>query len=418
MYKIRGVKARQVLDSRGNPTIEADVWAGDIFALAMVPSGASTGKHEALELRDGGKKFGGKGVQKAIDNVNKKIAKVLIGMDVRKQEDIDRAMLELDSTKNKSKLGANAILGVSLACARAAADLQGMNLYEYIGSLVGNDNFTLPVPFMNIINGGLHADNGLDFQEYMIVPMGKTLHESLRMATETYHELKNVLKKRGFSTGVGDEGGFAPNMKYYSEPLDLIMTAINNLGYGKKIKLAMDVAASDFYKKGKYVVNGKSYSADEMIDIYSGLVKSYPIISIEDPFQEDDFKSFVDFTKKQGKKIRIVGDDLLVTNIERLKKGITLNACNTLLLKVNQIGTLSEALRAANMAKKNNWDIMVSHRSGETEDSFIADLAVGLGCGMIKAGAPCRGERTAKYNQLLRIEDFLGKKAVYSRKLF
>ncbi|MBU1202222.1 MAG: phosphopyruvate hydratase [Nanoarchaeota archaeon] len=409
MAKITKIIARQVLDSRGNPTVEAEVFTEKHSARAIVPSGASTGTHEALELRDGEKEYGGKGVKKAIENI-KRIESFLKGKSVLNQREIDFLMIQLDGTDNKTELGANAILAVSMACARVAALENGQQLFEYLNNLAGDRKMCLPTPFMNIINGGLHADNALDFQEYMIVPQGKTFAESLMIGSEVYHELKKVLKKKGLSTCVGDEGGFAPNLEKYDEPIELILQAVKNLGYEKKVKIAMDVAASDFYKNKKYVVQGKELSSDELAELYKGLVKKYPIISIEDPFNEEDFEAFSKFTRDMHEKINIVGDDLLVTNVDRIKKATSVSACNALLLKVNQIGTLTEALNAAKMAFRNNWGIMVSHRSGETEDSFIADLSVALGCGMIKSGAPCRGERTAKYNQLLRIEEYLSQK--------
>jgi len=405
MPNIKEVRGRQVLDSRGNHTVEAEVFAEHNSARAIVPSGASTGIHEALELRDGGKAYFGKGVTKAVANISK-IKKFLIGRSVHKQEEIDKLMKQFDGTKNKKKYGANAILAVSLAVARLAALEEKKPLFQYISELAGTKP-KMPVPFMNIINGGLHADNNIDFQEYMMVPQGKTFSESLRIGTEVYHELKEVLKHKHSFTAVGDEGGFAPNLKNYEEPFKLIMRAAKDLGYEKNIKLAIDVAASDIMKKGKYVIDGKSYSAEKLTDLYLDLIRKYPIVSIEDPFHEDDFKHFASFTTMLGDKVRIVGDDFLVTNVDRIKHALDVGACNTLLLKVNQIGSLTEAINAAKLAFKNNWGVMVSHRSGETEDSFIADLAVGLGCGMIKTGAPCRGERTAKYNQLLRIEEQL-----------
>ncbi|MFH1589430.1 MAG: phosphopyruvate hydratase [archaeon] len=405
MHEIKGVLSRQVLDSRGNPTVEVEMWTENNSVRAIVPSGASTGIHEALEMRDGGKAFNGKGVTKALTNIDK-IKKHLIGRSVVRQEEIDALMLQLDGTENKSKLGANAILAVSMACARLGAKEENKELFVYLSELA-NREVKMPTPFLNIINGGMHADNGLDFQEYMVAPQGKTYSESLRIGVEVYHELKRVLKQKGLSTGVGDEGGFAPDLHNHEEPLKLIMAAAKNLGYEKKIRLAMDVAASDMYKNGKYSVDGKKLSADQLSDVYANLIKKYPIISIEDPFDEEDFEAFAKFTKKFGDKINIIGDDLLVTNTKRINKALKVGACNSLLLKVNQIGTLTEAIKAARLAFRNGWTVMVSHRSGETEDSFIADLVVGLGCGMIKSGAPCRGERTAKYNQLLRIEEKL-----------
>ncbi|MBU0472343.1 MAG: phosphopyruvate hydratase [Nanoarchaeota archaeon] len=405
MTKITKILARQVLDSRGNPTVEAEVFTENNHAIAIVPSGASTGTHEALELRDEEKAFHGKGVLKAVANVGK-IAELLVGKDVTNQKEIDFLMIQKDGTENKSRLGANAMLSVSMACARVAAKEKGMPLFRYLNTLIGR-TMKLPTPFLNVINGGQHADNPIDFQEYMMAPQGSTFAESLQIGAEIYHQLKKELKKQGLSTSVGDEGGFAPNLENYEAPLKLIMDAARELGYEKKVKLALDVAASSFYKDGKYLVEGKELSADELSDIYGDLMKKYPIISIEDPFDEEDFTAFANFTKKYGDKVQIVGDDLLVTNVDRIKIALDVGACNALLLKVNQIGTLTEAINAARMAFRNDWNVMVSHRSGETEDSFIADLVVALGTGQIKSGAPCRSERTAKYNQLLRIEEQL-----------
>lgn len=413
-YHISKIKARQILDSRGNPTVEVDVFTRIWRGRAKVPSGASTGRHEALELRDRKKEYNGKGVMKAVRNVNNKIAKRLIGTDVRNQTKLDKAMIKLDGTKNKTKLGANAILGVSLAAARAAAHCKHMKYYQYLRLLSKSRQYVMPVPFLNVINGGEHADNRLAFQEFMIAPIARTYKQSLRMGVETYHTLKQViLKKYGVgTTNVGDEGGFAPNINSVVEALDLLMEAIDKAGYAKRIKIGLDAAASYFYKKGFYYVDGKKLSKDKLLEVYAALVKEYPIISIEDPFQEDDFESHAVLTSAIGKKVMIIGDDLTVTNIDRIKKAAELKACNCLLLKVNQIGTLTEAIDAALLAKKHRWKVMVSNRSGETEDTFIADFAVGLGCGLIKAGAPARGERTAKYNELLRIEEALGKRAI------
>lgn len=413
MPEIRRVVGRQVLDSRGNPTVEVELYTQRKSARAIVPSGASKGKNEALELRDEGEEYNGKSVHKAIKKVEI-IDELLKGKDVRKQKELDFLMIEKDSTSNKKELGANSILGASMAMARLAAKEKNMPLFEHLNSIIRDiyerveeeaKTMKLPVPFMNIINGGMHADNPLDFQEYMLVPQGETFSESLRIGTEVYHELKRLLKEKGLSTGVGDEGGFAPQLESYEEPLKLIMQAAKNLGYEDKVKLAMDIAASDIYKDEKYVVEGKKLSASELSDLYGELIDKYPIISIEDPFDEEDFEAFAEFTKKYGDRIKVVGDDLLVTNVERVRDALSKGACNTLLLKVNQIGTLTEAIKAAQLAFKHEWGVMVSHRSGETEDSFIADLVVALGAGMIKTGAPCRGERTAKYNQLLRIEE-------------
>jgi len=419
--KIKSVKAREILDSRGNPTVEVDFGIPKGVARAAVPSGASTGVHEALELRDGGKRFLGKGVLKAVGNVNKVISKNLVGTNLN-QWQIDRCMIKLDSTKNKSKLGANAILGVSIAACKAGALQKGEPIYEHIGSLVGNKNFLLPVPSMNVINGGAHAGNKLDIQEYMILPTGaKSFSQAVQMGTETYHILKNILKKK-YGKGainVGDEGGFAPPLTSMEEPLNLILNAIEEAGYKGRIKLGLDCAASNFYEKksNKYLLEGNKYEPLALVDKYKELVKKYPIVSIEDPFDEEDFKNFFVLNQEIGKSVQIVGDDLLVTNIERIKQAIDLKACNALLLKLNQIGTVTEAIEAAQLAKKYKWNVMVSHRSGETEDAFIADLAVGLSTGQIKSGAPCRTERTAKYNQLMRIEEELGSKAKYKGKI-
>src|SRR3989344_3121730 len=418
-YKIRKIHAREVLDSRGNPTVEAEVSTSSVMGRAIVPSGASKGTHEALELRDGLSMYQGKSVHRAVRNVNQVICPKLRGKDVRDQIIIDYSMLQLDGTPNKSKLGANAILAVSLAVARAAAQAQEQPLYESLRKYRLTNLYQLPVPFMNIINGELHANNGLSFQEYMIVPLGKTFLHSLQMAVEVYQTLKALIHKRygAGSTAVGDEGGFAPRFKNDEEPLQLLLQAIRKAGHSGKIKIAMDCAASDFYKDGRYSINKKWHTPEQLLQFYEHLLKQYPIVSIEDPFHEEDFLHFSILTRRHGHHIRVVGDDLLVTNVERIQHALDTEACNTLLLKVNQIGTLTEAIQAAQLAHQNGWKVMVSHRSGETEDSFIADLAVGLGTGMIKAGAPCRGERTAKYNQLLRIEEELGKKAIYPRKL-
>ncbi len=401
---IKKVKAREILDSRGNPTLEVDVIIKQGIVRAAVPSGASTGKHEALELRDGGKRYKGKGVLKAVDNVNKIIAKKLIGMNCAEQKEIDKLMISLDGTENKTRLGANAILAVSKAVCKSGALSKGIPLYQYISKLSKN-KIKMPVPFMNIINGGRHAGNNISFQEYMIVPKGKTFSDSLRIGVEVYNSLKNIIiKKYGKSNAnVGDEGGFAPQLKKVEQPLELITEAIDRVNYGNKVKIALDVAASEFYFKKHYLVDNNHFGIKKLMQLYSDLIKKYPIISIEDPFEQESFEDFAIFTKKS--KIQVVGDDLLVTNIKRLKKAIGLKAGNALLLKLNQIGTVTESIDAANLAFEHKWDVMVSHRSGETEDNFISDLAVGLGCGQIKAGAPCRGERVAKYNQLLRIEE-------------
>ena len=421
-FEITGIVAREILDSRGNPTIEVDVYTPVAMGRAAVPSGASTGIHEALELRDGGKRYHGKGVKRAVENVNKIIAPELLGMDVTLQRDIDMFMLELDGSENKSNLGANAILGVSLAVAKAAANTLGMPLYRYLG---GANAYVLPVPMSNVINGGAHAGNDLDFQEFMIMPVGaKSFREAIQMVSETYHTLKKILmdKYGKLAVNVGDEGGFAPPMKEVTEPLDALVKAIEETGYkaGDEIAFALDVASSEFYEKEKnvYVVGGKEYTREGLIDLYKDLVSTYPIASIEDPVQEEDFEGFAMVTKELGKKIQLVGDDIFVTNVTRLKKGIEMGAGNALLLKVNQIGTLSEAIDAAYLAFRAGYGVVVSHRSGETEDSTIADIAVALNAGQIKTGAPARSDRNAKYNQLLRIEEELEGVAYYPGKKF
>ncbi|MEW5896058.1 MAG: phosphopyruvate hydratase [Nanoarchaeota archaeon] len=407
MPAITKIKAREILDSRGNPTVEVDVFIGSNKYTASVPSGASTGKYEALELRDKDKRYLGKGVQKAVSNVNTKIAPLLVGKDCCRQKEIDSLMIKKDGTKNKQKLGANAILGVSLASARAAAGEQDKQLYQYIHELCRPDKkMSLPRPFFNVINGGKHAGNALVFQEFMIVPKADSFCEALRMGSEVYHVLKSIIEQKyGINAvNVGDEGGFAPPIKTAEEAFDLLIAAIKKSGYAGRMDLAMDCAASEFYKKGYYHIHRK-IKKDELLNYYLKLIKKYPLISIEDPFEQDDFSSFAELKKRSG--IQIVGDDLTVTSIKRIEKASKEKSCNCLLLKVNQIGTLTEALQAVQSAYKNGWKVMVSHRSGETEDAFIADLAVGIGCGMLKAGAPCRGERTAKYNRLLRIEEFI-----------
>jgi len=408
LFIIEQIHAREILDSRGNPTVEVDIETETGFGRASVPSGASTGSNEALELRDKGKRFMGKGVLKAVENVNTEIRKALIGMDVRDQRGIDNIMLELDGTENKSRLGANAILGVSLAVAHGAADSIGISLYRYLG---GTNAFTLPCPTMNVINGGKHAGNELAIQEFMIQPGGaKTFSEALRMGAETYHTLGAILvKKYGNSAvNVGYEGGYAPPLKNTTDALDALTDAIEVAGYDKKITIGLDSAATEFYKDGKYKVDGKKFSGGELIDFYAQLIDNYPILSIEDPFEEESFEDFAELTKKLKDKI-IIGDDLFVTNVKRLEQGIKMNAGNALLLKVNQIGTLSEAFDAARLAQKNRFKVVVSHRSAETEDTTIADISVALGAELIKTGAPARSERNAKYNQLLRIEEELGK---------
>ena len=425
MSQIAKIHARQVLDSRGNPTIEVDVYTtSGVLGRAIVPSGASTGAHEAVELRDGDKKkYGGKGVLKAVDNVNNKIAKELEGMSIFEQNALDQIMILLDGTPNKAKLGANAILGVSLAIARAAAEELGMPLYRYVGGVNAN---TLPVPLMNILNGGSHADNKIDFQEFMVVPVGAdTFSEGLRMGVEVFHQLKAVLKKKGYSTNVGDEGGFAPNIGSNEEAIETVLSAIEAAGYkpGKDIYIALDPAATEFYDAKAKVYHfhkssGKKLKSEEMVDYWVNWSKKYPIISIEDGMAEDDWKGWALMTEKLGKKIQLVGDDLFVTNVTRLQKGIDENIANSILIKVNQIGTLTETINAVNLAKTNAYTSVMSHRSGETEDTTIADLAVALNCGQIKTGSASRTDRIAKYNQLLRIEEELGPMAHYPGKSF
>ena len=421
MPYITDVYAREVLDSRGNPTIEVEVYTDSgAFGRALVPSGASTGEHEAVELRDGDKsRYLGKGVETAVANVNEIIAPEVLGLDVTQQVLIDKIMIELDGTKNKGKLGANAILGVSMACARAAADFVGLPLYLYLGGFNAKE---LPTPMMNIINGGSHADNNVDFQEFMVMPVGApTFKEALRMGAEVFHSLKAVLKGKGYNTSVGDEGGFAPNLGSNEEALEVIMEAIKNAGYeaGKDIMLAMDVASSEFYdkEKGVYVLageGGKELTSAQLADFYVKLVDKYPIISIEDGLDENDWDGWKIMTDKLGKKIQIVGDDLFVTNTEKLSRGIREGIANSILIKVNQIGTLTETFQAIQMAQKAGYTAVVSHRSGETEDSTIADIAVATNAGQIKTGSLSRTDRIAKYNQLLRIEDELGETAVYN----
>ena len=405
--KIKNVKAREILDSRGNPTVEVDViLENGIMGRAAVPSGASTGSREALEMRDGGTRYMGKGVLNAVNNVNTLIRDLVVGMEVEDQKALDMAMIKLDGTPNKSKLGANAILGVSMAALKAAALNAGKPLYRYIGE--GN---TLPRPMMNIINGGAHADNSLDFQEYMIIPMQKSFKEIMRVASEVFHTLKNILKSRGLATSVGDEGGFAPNLSNNEEGFKLIMEAITKAGYkpGVDVNMAIDVAASEFYKDGKYVLAGenRSLTTDELINYYDELTTKYPIISIEDAVDENDWEGFTKITEKLGSRIQLVGDDLFVTNKECLKKGIELHAGNAILLKVNQIGTITETLETIELARAYNYKTIISHRSGETEDTTIAHLAVGLNLGQIKTGSISRTDRICKYNELLRIEEEL-----------
>jgi len=420
MATVVDVKARQILDSRGNPTLEVDVVLSDgSFGRGMVPSGASTGIHEALELRDGQKEYNGKGVKKAVSNVVEVIAPEIIGLDAANQQEIDYTMIKLDGTPNKSKLGANAILGVSMACAQASAQSCGLPLYRYIGGLSAR---LLPVPFMNIINGGKHADNNVDIQEFMIVPAGaQSFSQGLQMASEIYHALKRILKSKGHSTAVGDEGGFAPDLKSNEQALELLTVAIKKAGYGpgKDCYLAIDAAASEFYKEGKYVLAGENWQGDaaSLVEKYGNWVEAYPIVSIEDGLAEDDWEGWVLLTRTLGDKVQLVGDDIFVTQKERVEKGITVGAGNSVLIKLNQVGTVTEALEAIATARNAGYRWVVSHRSGETEDSFIADFAVACGGGQIKSGAPCRSERVAKYNQLLRIEEELGKQALYGSKI-
>ncbi|MCD6490397.1 MAG: phosphopyruvate hydratase [Thermodesulfobacterium sp.] len=421
MGKISHIKAREILDSRGNPTIEVEVWLeSGFFGRVSIPSGASTGKYEALELRDKDpQRYYGKGVQKAVFNVNEIIAPQFEGLESSRQIEIDQFLCELDGTENKSKLGANAILGVSLACAKATAEEFGIPLFAYIGGLRAR---TLPVPFMNVINGGVHADNPLDFQEFMIVPWGAdSFSSALRIGVETYHALKSVLKEKKLSVSVGDEGGFAPQIKSPEEALDYLIKAIEKAGYKPEedIAIAMDVAASELYEgKGIYKLPGlgKKMDREELLKFYEKLVTNYPIILIEDPFSEDDPEGFKLITQTLGDKVQIVGDDIFVTNPKRIKWGIEEKLANAVLIKLNQIGTLTETISAVELAYKSNWNCMISHRSGETEDTFIADLAVALNTGQIKTGAPARSERVAKFNQLLRIEEYLGLSAIFAGK--
>ncbi|MFH1234311.1 MAG: phosphopyruvate hydratase [Candidatus Diapherotrites archaeon] len=410
MAKIKSVRAMQILDSRANPTVKCFVETADGISSAAVPSGASTGTFEALELRDGGKEYGGKSVRKAVSNIKKIIAPKVKGMDCLKQEEIDCFMVELDGTENKSKLGANAILAVSLAVARAGALSEGKELFEYLGKKFGNKKFSLPLPMLNIMNGGKHAGFEHDIQEHMISPMKpKSFGEGLRMGVETYMVLKAKLKKKFGATAIalGDEGGFAPPIESTEERLELMLESAQEAGYGNEIKFSIDCAASEFFENGKYLLGKKQFSAGELVDYYADLCKRFPIYSIEDGFAEEDWQAWQEFTKKAGSKLQIVGDDLLVTNPKRISKAVELNACNALLLKVNQIGSLTESFDAARLAFKNKWNVVISHRSGETCDSFIADLAVGIGAAQCKFGAPARSERAEKYNRLLEIESLL-----------
>lgn len=403
--KIKNVIGREVLDSRGNPTVEVDViLENNIVGRAIVPSGASTGEREALEMRDGGSRYNGLGVLKAVNNVNTILKDSIVGMDVFEQQKIDHKMIDVDGTPNKSNLGANAILGVSMAVLKAAANCDNMQLYKYVGN-----GTSLPVAMMNILNGGCHADNNLDFQEFMIVPNRDSIHERVRVGAEVFHTLKKLLKEKGYFTGVGDEGGFAPNLSSNEEAFQLIIEAIKMAGYtpSKDVNLAIDVAASELYENGKYNIDGKGFTTEELIEYYDELINKYPIISIEDPLDQNDWDGFADITKRLKDRVQIVGDDLFVTNKKYLEKGIRLGCCNAILIKVNQIGTITETLETIELAKENNCNIIISHRSGETEDTTIADLAVGLNVGQIKTGSLSRTDRICKYNQLFRIEDGL-----------
>ena len=418
MTAIVDVHARQILDSRGNPTVEVDVTLEDgSMGRAAVPSGASTGAHEAVELRDGDKsRWGGKGVSKAVQSVNGELAGVVVGLEAEDQAEIDRAMLELDGTENKGRLGANAILGVSLAAAKAAADAVGLPLYRYVGGVDAN---LLPVPMMNILNGGVHADNGIDFQEFMIMPVGAAnFAEALRCGAEIFHALKSALHEAGLSTSVGDEGGFAPAINTARDALDFIEKAVSAAGYrlGDNVLLALDPAASEFFRDGRYEITGegKSLSPDQMADYYVALASDYPIASIEDGMAEDDAEGWKSLTEKLGGRVQLVGDDAFVTNVKRLQWGIDHDIANSILIKVNQIGSLTETIDAVRLAQTNAYTAVMSHRSGETEDSTIADLSVALSCGQIKTGSLCRSDRLAKYNQLLRIEEELGETARYA----
>jgi enolase 1/2/3 len=418
--KIQRVHAREVLDSRGQPTVEVEVaLSNGVQGRATIPSGASTGEHEAVELRDGGKRFLGKGVARAVENVNRKLAPRLRGKEARDQSGIDRIMIDMDGTADKGRIGANAILGVSLATAHAQARTQRVSLYRYLGGAAAK---ILPVPMLNVMNGGAHADNNVDVQEFMIVPYGmKSFAEALRAAAEIFQTLKKVLHNRSYSTSVGDEGGFAPRLKSNAEAIELLLEAIAQAGYrtGTQVALALDVASSALFEDGKYVFkksDGRARDREEMVRLYEDWVKQYPIVSIEDGFAEDDWDGWRMMTEALGKKIQIVGDDIFVTNKARLKRGIDSGVANSILVKVNQIGTLTETLETMALAKESGYTTVISHRSGETEDVTIADLAVATNAGQIKTGAPCRGERTAKYNQLLRIEEELGRRAVYAGK--
>jgi len=410
MSRITEVRARQVLDSRGNPTVEVEVVAGR-RGSAIVPSGASTGVHEAVELRDGGDAWNGKGVTTAVTNVNGEIAEAIRGLDVSDQESLDRVLIELDGTPNKGRLGANAILGVSLAAAKAAAADAGVPLFRHLG---GEAATTLPVPMLNVINGGVHADNSIDLQEFMVVPAGAdSFSEALRIAAETYHELKKLLAERGLSTGVGDEGGFAPDLGSSEVAIEAILHAAERAGHRDRVAIALDPASSEFFSDGRYRFEGRELAPEEMAGFYGDLAERFPLVSLEDGNAEDDWEGWRTTTKRLGGRLQLVGDDIFVTNVERLREGIDRGVANSILVKVNQIGTLTETIEAVRLAQANGYTAVISHRSGETEDATIADLAVALGTGQIKTGAPARSDRVAKYNQLLRIEEQLGDRAVY-----
>jgi enolase len=414
MSEIMDIRGREILDSRGNPTVEVDVMleSGSV-GTAAVPSGASTGIHEAHELRDGEGRYNGRGVLKAVESVNTELARNLVGLDAVDQAALDAVMCDLDGTPNKSRLGANAILGVSLAAAKAAADECGLPLYRYLGGAAAR---TLPVPMMNILNGGQHADNNVDLQEFMIMPFGATrFGEALRMGAEVYHALKGVCRQRGLSTGVGDEGGFAPDLRSNEEAVELLLCAVEATGLtpGDDVKIAIDAAAAEFLKDGRYVIEGRAHSVDELIGVYQSWCDKYPIFSIEDGLDQDEWKGWTRLTSALGDRVQLVGDDLFVTNATRLSMGIEKGACNAILIKVNQIGTLTETLETIALAHRSGYRCVISHRSGETEDTTIADLAVATNAGQIKTGAPCRSDRVAKYNRLLRIEEDLGEPAVY-----
>jgi enolase len=415
MSAIVEVRGRQIVDSRGNPTVEVDVLLeSGALGRAAVPSGASTGVHEAIELRDGGPEWGGKGVTRAVGNVNGEIADAVRGRDARDQEGLDRALIDLDGTPHKGRLGANAILGVSLAAAKACALEDNVSLYRYLGRASGGDALTLPVPMMNVINGGVHADNSIDLQEFMVVPVGATsFAEAMRIGSEVYHALKKVLGERGLATGVGDEGGFAPDLESSEAAIEAILEAADRAGHRDRVAIALDPAASEVYDDGVYRFEGRENSSADMPAFWAQLLERYPIVSIEDGLAEDDWDAWAQLTRAVGDRVQLVGDDLFVTNPERLRRGIDGGVANSILVKVNQIGTLTETIEAVRLAQDNGYTAVMSHRSGETEDATIADLAVALGTGQIKTGAPARSDRVAKYNQLLRIEEELGERAVY-----